>query len=200
MPPEDNANAGEQQNGQQSNGQSNSDGKYNPSSVEDALKIITALEKRLNERDSELDKYKGELKNFSKAQQKQLEEQGNFKALAEQHAAEVARLKPVEERAAALEAIIRESNETRIKSVPDQMRNLIPTDYPPEKLQKWLNANEAQLVKPPAPNYDAGAGAGGSGGSGAAPKLTAEEKEIAAKMGMKEEDYAKAKAALPKKD
>lgn len=193
--PDDQNNAGEQQNGQQDGG-TKPDGKYNPASVEDALKIITALQKRLDERDSELENKKRELTGYTTAQRKQLEEQGKFKELAEQSAAEVARLKAFEEKAVTYETIIRESNESRIKNVPDQMKNLIPTDYPPEKLQKWLNANEAQLVKPPAPNYDAGAGVGG-GGSGTA-KLSAEEVETAKKFGMTPEEYAKAKAGLPK--
>lgn len=190
----------QQQGGQQGEGQS-PNGKYTPATIEDAAKIIEALTKRLGERDSDLEKYKRDLSTYTAAQRKQLEEQGNHKALADQYAAEVARLKPIEERAAALEAIIRESNESRIKNVPEQMRGLIPSDYPPEKLQRWLNANEAQLAKQPAPNYDAGAGVGGGGGNnGSTPKLTADELDVAKRMGMSAEDYAKAKSKLPKKE
>lgn len=194
--------AGDQQlqSGQQGEGQS-PNGKYTPATIEDAAKIIEELTKRLGERDSDLEKYKRDLSTYTAAQRKQLEEQGNHKALADQYAAEVARLKPIEERATALEAIIRESNESRIKNVPEQMRGLIPSDYPPEKLQRWLNANEAQLAKQPAPNYDAGAGLGSGGGnSGSTPKLTADELDVAKRMGMSAEDYAKAKSKLPKKE
>lgn len=181
--------AGEQQN--QQGDQSTS--KYNPQSLEEALKIIGALTKRVDERDSDLERYKGELKTFNEAQRKQLAEQGNFKALAEQHAAEVARLKPIEERASALEKIIRDGNEARIAEVPERMRSIIPTDYPPEKLQDWLNKNASLLAQPPPPDFDAGAGAGSSGNPSSM-KLTADEKAMAKRIGVTEEEYLKIKA------
>lgn len=194
--PDENQHAGEQQNGQQGEGQK-PDGKYNPSTLEDALKIIGALTKRVDEREAEANRYKSERDTLTVAQRKQLEDQGNFKTIAEQQAIDLARLKPIEERAAALEKIIRESNDARIKSVPDQYKNMIPTDYPPEKLQTWLNANEALLVKQPAPNYDAGAGMGGVGVGQV--KLSADEIETAKKSGMTPEQFAKAKAKLTPK-
>lgn len=190
--PDDQNNAGEQQNGQQNEG-NKPEGKYTPASIEDALKIITALEKRLNERDSDLEKYKRDLSSYTTAQRKQLEEQGKFKELAEQSAAEVARLKAFEEKATTYEKIIRDSNEARIKNVPDAMKALIPSDYPPEKLQTWLNANEALLVKPPAADFDAGAGNGGRGGNNNLPKLTDFERELARATGVSEKEYAEMK-------
>lgn len=185
--------AGEQQNGQQ-NGGTKPDGKYNPSTLEDALKIISALSKRVEEREADANKYKSERDSLTAAQRKQLEEDGKFRTIAEQQAIDLARLKPIEERAQALEKIIRESNEARVKNVPDAMKALIPTDYPPEKLQSWLNANEALLVKPPAPDYDAGKGSGGSGGN-PLPKLTDDERTLlkAAGGGMTEKEYAEMK-------
>lgn len=192
----------EQQTGDQSNGQQDSgnkpDGKYNPSTLEDAMRIIGALAKRVEEREAEAQRYKGERDNLTAAQRKQLEEDGKFRTIAEQQAVDLARLKPIEERAATLEKIIRDSNEARVKNVPDQFKNMIPLEYAPEKLQAWLNANESLLTKPPAPNYDAGAG--GSGGGSGTPKLTAEEIDIAKRSGLTPEQYAAAKAKLPKKD
>ncbi len=188
---------------QQGNDQQDSgnkpDGKYTPSTLEDALKIIGALSKRVEERESEANRYKSERDTLTVAQRKQFEEQGNYKALHEQSAAELATLKPFKERAEALDKIIRASNEERVKTIPDSKKNLVKPlmdVLPPEKLQEYLNANPDLFVKEPAPNYDAGAG--GSGGSRGEPKLTAEEQEMAAKMGMKPEDYIKAKAMLPK--
>lgn len=200
MPPEEQK-TGEQSNDQQDSG-NKPDGKYNPSTLEDALKIIGALSKRVEERESEANRYKSERDTLTAAQRKQLEDDGKFKQIAEQQAVDLARLKPLEERAAALEKIIRESNEARIKAVPDQYRNMIPTDYPPEKLQTWLNANEALLVKPPAPNYDGGAGANGSGGKGE-PKVTDEDRRQAAIAqanghNIKPEDIAKRRVEMAK--
>lgn len=196
MPDETNT-AGEQQNGQQDSG-NKPDGKYNPSTLEDALKIIGALSKRVEERESEANRYKTERDTLTVAQRKQLEEQGNFKALHEQSAAELATLKPFKERTEALEKIIRTSNEERMKSIPDTKKNLVKPlidVLPPEKLQEYLNANPDLFVKERAPDYDAGAGA--SGGGTGIPKLTAEEIETAKRSGMTPEDYAKAKAKLP---
>lgn len=192
--PEEQSNAGDQQNGQQASGDT-STGKYNPSSVEDALKIIAALEKRLGERDTELDRTKTELKGLTAAQRKQLEEQGNYKALHDQSAAEAAALRPFKERTEALEKIIRASNEARIATIPDANKNLVKPlidVLPPEKLQEYLNANPELFVKPDAPRYDAGAG--GSGGGAAPVKLTPEEMAMAKRFNVTPEEFAKIKA------
>ena len=98
-------------------------------------------------------------------------------------------MKAIEERSTQLENVIRQLNEERIKAVPESMRGIIPTDYPPEKLQEWLVKNAALLVKEPAVNFDACAG--GSGGSPVLPvKLTQEQKEMARLAGMTEKEYA----------
>lgn len=163
--------------------------------VDEAAKYAAALEKRLAERDATIDDLKtqvktvsGQMTEFSKAQKKQLEEQGNFKELAQQREAEVQALTPYKERAATLEQIIRESNEARVAKIPETMRALVPIDYAPERLQSWLNANETLLTKPPAPNFDAGAG-GTQSGQGV--QLTSGQKAMAKAMGMSEADYAK---------
>lgn len=200
MPPEDMQATGDQSQGQQQDSSTKPDGKYNPSSVEDALKIITALEKRLEERDSALKETKREKDSLTAAQRKQLEEQGNYKVLAEQSAAEVLQLKAFKERAEILETIIRAGNEERIKTIPDNKKALVQPlldALSPEKLQNWLNANPSLFVKEPAPNYDAGAGSGGPGN--AASKLSADEVETAKRFGLTPEEYAKAKSGLAPK-
>lgn len=194
---------------QQQQGQQQDAGDTAPKSIEDWQKYAEALRKRVDERDqtimglrtsnSDMDK---RLKAIETAQRVQLEQDGNFKALAQQHEAEVARLKPIEERAAALEKIIRESNEGRIAAVPERMRSIIPADYPPEKLQNWLNANASLLTQPPAPEFNAGAG--GSGG-GNTLKVTDEDRrqaEIAQANGhkVKPEDIARRRIEMAKAD
>lgn len=172
-----------------------SSGKYNPDDLESARKIISALEKRLGERDETITGLKSQVSQFAErmtaieqAQKQRLEEQGNFKELSQKYLAELEGLKPVAERAQALESIIRESNEARLGKIPEQQRGLVPVDYPPERLQAWLNANEALLMKAPAPDYNAGAGA--EGGGVAKTQLTEEQRATAKRFGMTEEQYA----------
>lgn len=168
-------------------------GSVAPGNLDDALKYIAALEKRVAEQKERASKYFSETKSLSdrlnaieEGTRKRLQEEGNYRELAQKHAADLESLKPLAERAQALEAIIRESNEARMKAVPENMRNLIPVDYAPERLQAWLNANEALLRRSPAPDFDAGAG--GSGGS-ASTKLTEEQRAMAKRFGMTEEQY-----------
>lgn len=123
-------------------------------------------------------------------QQAALAEQGRFKELAEQRAAEVAKLQPYQERAQTLEAMLRESNQRRMEQVPEDMRPLIPDDYAPEKLAGWLDANISLLTKPTPPSLDGGAG----GAGGTRIELSEQEREIARRLGMSDEDYAKNKA------
>lgn len=180
-------------------------GEYRAATLEDQQKVTAALLKRLNERDAEKKQLQEQLTSLStrmtdseKAARKKLEEEGNYKALLEQTAAEKASLEPYKSRAAELEEIIRKGNEALIARIPDDKRGIVPTEYPPEKLRLWLDTNLALLVKAPAPDLDAGAGNGG--GSGASmPKLSDEEKRLAAAAGMSEKDYAEMKQAQEKR-
>lgn len=132
------------------------------------------------------------LKKMTEAQQQRLIDEGNFKALAEQRAAELAALTPIKERAETLEKMIRESNSSRINTVREDMRALIPDSLSPENLSKWLDVALPKLTTPAAPNIDAGAGAGNGGKT--LPSLTPEELEMARLAGMKPEQYAQQKA------
>jgi hypothetical protein len=135
------------------------------------------------------------LKAIEEGSKKKLEEEGNWKALAEQRAAEAESLKPFAERAKSLEAVIRQNNEAAIARIPEARRGLIPMDYAPEKLQSWLANNTALLMREPAPDFNAGEG--GDGGK-PAPKLNEEEKSLAKQWGMSEEDYLKASSNIAK--
>lgn len=168
-----------------------------PNDLEGAHKLIQALQKRVGERDATIDELKGQQQSLSQrmaeieqGRQKQLEEQGNYKSLAEERAAQLAQLQPYQERATALEKIIRESNEARLRGIPENMRALVPTEYAPEKLQAWLNANEKLLTNPAPPQFGAGAGSATPQGQ---PQLTSEEMEMAKRFGLSEEDVLKAK-------
>jgi hypothetical protein len=186
--------AGEQQ-GQQGEGEGSV-----PTTIEGWQKLAEAREKRLKERDEAIKQLKTQFGSVNErltakeqAEQKRLLEQGNFQELAQQRLVEVESLKPIAERAAALEKIIRSSNEERIKTIPDSKKNLVQPlidVLPPEKLQEYLNANPDLFVKTPAPDFDAGAGAGGSGSGGQAVRLTEDQKQMAKLAGMTEKEYA----------
>ncbi len=189
------------ENGQQGNGeaggQAGASGKTPleslPADIQAYIKELRDEAKNYRESKTTLQQ---QLDTTKAAQQAELAKQGNFETLARQHEAEVARLKPVEQRAAALEQVIRTSNEARIKGIPDNKKNLVQPlvdVLPPEKLQEYLNANPDLFVKEPAANYDAGAGAG-SGGNPNAIKLDADEVAMAKRMGVTPEDYMKVKA------
>lgn len=149
------------------------DSKYIPTDLDGAKKIIAALEKRLAERTGEIDKLKStstqlneRLAAIEQAQKTKLEQEGNFKELATQRAAELEALKPSAERAAELDKVIRQLNETRIAALPETVRALVPTEYAPEKLMNWLTANESLLRAAPQPEFDMGAGGGKGKASG----------------------------------
>jgi hypothetical protein len=174
--------------------------KYNPETVDDAKKIIDALEKRLAEREADNQRLKGEIGDYGKrlaaieeGQKKKLEEDGNWKDLAAKRLAENETLRLTAERATALEAVIRQSNEAAIARIPEARRGLIPLEYAPEKLQSWLASNTALLTREPAPDFNAGEGAGDSN-----PKkkiqLSDVERAAAAGAGLSEEEYAFYKA------
>jgi len=124
-------------------------------------------------------------------EQARLAEQGQWKELAESRAKELNDLQPYRDRAEALETMLRDSNKHRMEQIPEDMRALVPTDYAPEKLASWLDANISRLTKPVAPRLDGGA----TGGSSAV-TLTDEEKQVARATGMSLEDYAKYKERI----
>jgi hypothetical protein len=174
------------------------DSKYKPATLEDAQKIIDSLVKRVGERDATIDKLNASNEDFGKRIQaieegskKKLEEEGNWRALAEKRHAEVESLRLSAERATALEAVIREANDAAIARIPEARRGLIPVDYAPEKLQSWLANNSAVLLREPAPDFNAGEGAG----DGKAPaKLTDAERDAGTLMGVKPETLERLKA------
>jgi hypothetical protein len=121
-----------------------------------------------------------------------LVEQGKYKELYENAVKERDALKPHEERAQALEAKIRATNEARIKRIPEAMRSVIPADYTPDKLSEWLDANEALLTKPSSSPLDGGKG--GDGGGQPPVKLEGLDRELAAAAGLTDADYVKFKS------
>lgn len=156
-----------------------------PLRIEDLPEPVQKMIKDLRQ---EAAGYRVELKKFNEMQQQRLAEQGNFKELAEQRAADIAALTPYKEQAEMYEKTIRESNSSRIATLREDMRALIPAELSPLALSKWLDTALPKLTMPTPPNLDAGAGSGG----GATPRLTEEQKQMAARFGMSEAQYIEA--------
>lgn len=156
-----------------------------PLRIEDLPEPVQKMIKDLRQ---EAAGYRVELKKFNELNQQRMAEQGNFKELAEQRAAEIAALTPYREQAEMYEKTIRESNSSRIATLREDMRALIPAELSPLALSKWLDTALPKLTMPTPPNLDAGAGSGG----GATPRLTDEQKQMAARFGMSEAQYIEA--------
>lgn len=173
------------------------DTKYKPADLESAQKIIAALEKRLNERDGTISGLNERIGAIEMAQRQKLEQDGNFKELAAQRAAELEALKPKAQREAELDAAVREILTARLAMLPEVMRKLVPAEYSPEKQLRWIAENEGLLKIPPPPDFDAGKG-GGKGTGSSAPELTATELEFARQAGITPERYLEMKKAKDK--
>jgi chromosome segregation ATPase len=152
-----------------------------PQAVQDYIKSLRgeAAEKR-----KKLEALESKI---SEAEQKRLAEQGQYRELSEKLQSDVSNLTPYKTRVEALEQKIIATNNKRVELIPEHMRSLVP-QLSPEDLSVWLDANEAKLTKPSAPNLDAGAG--GAGGK-VVPQLTAEQLAVAKGMGLTPEEFAK---------
>ncbi len=179
-------------------GQDTDSSKSDPKNLDEAMRLIEALQKRVGDRDDTIGGLKAQLDGVSEritametAATSRLEDDGKWKELAAQRAVENETLKLQAARAETLDGAIRTSNETLIANIPEQMRSMVPLDYPPEQLQAWLTEHGPTLAKQPAPDFNAGEGSGGSGKT--AIKLSSEEQAMAAQYGMSAEQYSKFK-------
>jgi len=121
------------------------------------------------------------------AETKRLKESEDYKALYEKTQAELSEVKPRAEKAESMEQALKEDLEAQIAAIPEDRRTLIPTELPVDAQLKWISRNRPLLSK--AAPFDIGAGK--QGGEGKSVELTAEQREIAQKLGLKPEDYAK---------
>ena len=95
---------------------------------------------------------------------------------------------PRAERADALESYVREAVDKRIDALPSAYRPLVPTYADALQTLAWLDANAAVLTTPRAPTLDAGVR-----GETREARISAGEREIAARMGVTPEQYLRAK-------
>lgn len=75
---------------------------------------------------------------------------------------------------------VQASNETRIASIPERMRPMVPEYDDPVKVSRWLDANAALLKVDPLPDTDAGE----HGPTAKGIKLTSEEQRAARLLGV----------------
>jgi len=129
------------------------------------------------------------------ANETRLAEQQKWQELAEKRAARIAELEPYQNRVKEIEDALSATVKARIERLPEDARGMVPDFGDARKTLTWLDANEARLMRPPAPNMDAGAR---GETSNAKAELTQEELQMAKLMGMDTEDFAAFKARKAK--
>ena len=126
---------------------------------------------------------------MTEREKQELAEQEKWQELAQKNEARVKELEPVAERYEAMLERLQESNKKRIDALPEAMRSLVPEYDDPSKLAAWLDANADKLRKPQAPSLNGGAGGGDRPGSNVV--LNEQQRAMARKLGVTDEDYAK---------
>lgn len=151
---------------------------------------------RFDEINGELKKLRAELDAREKAERERTEkvllEQARFQELAEKRGAELAEANAKASKAEAYEAAVNRLLEAELASLPEEVKELVPSEYSPDKQIDWIAKNKAKLMKPSAPNIGAG-GLGAGAPNDPVSSLTAEELAVAKAFGVKPEEYAKYK-------
>jgi len=120
--------------------------------------------------------------------EKQLTEQGKYKELAEERAKALAEMQPKADQLEAAQATLKLVLAAQIENIPESKRSLVPSKLSTEDQLEWISQNAGLLSK--SPSIDQGSGKLG-GTQDATVDLTPEQREIAKKMNVKPEDYAK---------
>lgn len=130
-----------------------------PTTLEEALAKLADLEHSVRNKTEENDRHSKKIQEFEAAQKKQeqaaakalearLKEQGEFKALAEQHEARVKELEPTVERFNSLTTLVSEQIEAQIKDWPAEAKIFDPgKDAPIEQRLDWMNKAKALVDK-----------------------------------------------------
>lgn len=131
---------------------------------------------------------------LEKAQQegerKRLEEANQYKELYEKTQAELSNLKPKAEQVDTYEKTLTSILDAQIAELPEDFRDVVPDGLSTQAKLDWLAKNKAKFMK--AEPYDIGAGKRGTRPDKSA-ELSEEEKSVARRFGMTDEEYVKAK-------
>jgi small-conductance mechanosensitive channel len=122
--------------------------------------------------------------------EKRLQEQSQFKELAEKRGAELVEAKAKADQVDAYEYTLQKVLDAQIEALPEDKRTLVPEALTTQQKLDWLAKNAAILKAPAA--FDIGAGKKG-GDQKMQVDLTPEEVQIARQFGLTLEEYAKNK-------
>lgn len=154
--------------------------------IEKRLARAKSDDPRVAELETELQRIKSEENDRI---QRQLEEQGKFKELNEGLKQQLVEATTKAQKIDSYNEILEQTANTLIEEIPEDLRTLVPDIEISQKLN-WLRTNKAKLIKPLAPHNITGEqGAGGSNNI----DLTEEERIMAKKFGISDEDYVKYK-------
>lgn len=165
-----------------------------PSATQDAHTEHMIPKSRFDEINAKLDAANKRADALEKAQQeaerKRLEEANQYKELYEKSQSEISNLKPKAEQVEEYEKVLLEQLSAEIETLPDDFKDVIPDGLSTKDKLRWLSKNKSKFTKPTP--FDIGAGRRGSQ-QDKKTELTPEEKEIARRFGLTEEEYAKHK-------
>lgn len=179
-------------------GSSSQGGSEGGQKYDDPAARALALEKRLLERDAELERIKSQNAELQSFRDKKLQDDGNWQEVAQNRLSELDGLKPKAERLDAMLNRISERNKERIAALPEDKRaavEMLVERLKPEEMADWLDTAGPLFQQPKAPGTDVGRGAG-VGGTGQPVVLSDAEREMAKRSRMTEEEYLAAKRAL----
>jgi phage I-like protein len=148
------------------------------------------LDEVIAQRDAATKKAEALEKAQQDAEKKRLEEANQYKELYEKTQAELTSLKPKAEQVDDYEKTLSDVLAEQVAELPEEFRDVIPDGLSTKQKLDWLAKNKSKFMK--ADPFDIGAGKRGTKPDKKF-ELTAEEKELAKRFGMSEEDYAKNK-------
>lgn len=152
--------------------------------------LLSALQREREAHENEAKKATALEKAQQEAERKRLEEVQDYKKLYETTLASVTELKPKAEQVETYEKTLQAILAAQIEELPEDFRDVVPDGLSTQQKLDWLSKNKNKFTKPTP--FDIGAGKRGSQ-QDKKPELTPEEKEIARRFGLTEEEYAKHK-------
>lgn len=145
----------------------------------DAERSVITLQERIDELETEKAKKSGDLQTLVDRQREQIVE-----------------LTSASDRLKVLETLVGDSVEKRIQTLPEKLRTLVPEGTADQKFS-WLSKNQDLLMKPEAFSLGGGMPQAPTQKADKKEELSAEEKEVARRFGMSEEDYVQYRGETP---
>jgi len=150
--------------------------------------LLSALKKEREANKAAAERLATIEKENQKQLEKQLAEQGKYKELAEERARALAELQPKADKLDSAEATLQLVLDGQILQIPEDKRKLIPEYGTVEDRLNYIAANGDLLRKADA--FDIGASSRGGKSDKKSVVLTDEQKQMAKKLNISNEDYA----------